>query len=170
MINTQNPFFKTVLPHSIIRSEYNPNLIETTINTNKKFKNRFCVIVDSIPSYITTKIVDDIPITIENKIHNDRNIQNIIFNGRHYNIFFILTIQYPNIPLALTSNIDYVCVFNEPNLDNRKRIYKDYGGVIPTFEIFSDMLNTLADHECLVIKLNGSSDIKEQVFWYKATI
>ena len=142
------PLFKDVLPNSIISSDYNTNLIETTIK-NQEMKDCFCIVLDGIL---------DIP---WEKIYFDSNA------------FFILTMQYPlGVPPALRSNIDYVCIFNEPSISNRQKIYKDYGSVIPTFEIFNNILDECTqNYNCLVIKLSGdSSDIRDQVFWYKANI
>jgi nucleoside-diphosphate-sugar epimerase len=74
------------------------------------------------------------------------------------------------IPPELRSNIDYVFIFNEPSVANRKRIYEAYAGMIPSFEYFCNILDACTqNHECLIIKTSGnSSDIREQVFWYKA--
>jgi hypothetical protein len=74
------------------------------------------------------------------------------------------------IPPELRSNIDYVFIFNEPSVANRKRIYDAYAGMIPSFEHFCNILDACTqNHECLVIKTSGNSaDLREQVFWYKA--
>jgi hypothetical protein len=90
----------------------------------------------------------------------------------HFNFLFILTMQYAQgIPPELRSNIDYVFIFNEPSVANRKRIYDSYGGAVPSFEHFCNILDACTqDHECLVIKTSGnSSDLKDQIFWYKAS-
>lgn len=79
--------------------------------------------------------------------------------------------QYPlGITPELRSNIDYVFVFNEPSIKNRKKIYDDYAGMIPSFDHFCNILDSCTqNHECLVIKTSSNStDLKEQIFWYKA--
>jgi hypothetical protein len=102
---------------------------------------------------------------------NDKTVKNIFFNGRHYNFLFILTMQYPlGITPALRSNIDYVFIFNEPSVKNRRKIYEDYAAMLPSFDHFCNILDACTqNHECLVIKTSGnSSDLRNIVFWYKA--
>ena len=102
---------------------------------------------------------------------NEKTIKNIFFNGRHYNFLFILTMQYPlGITPALRSNIDYVFIFNEPSVKNRRKIYDDYAAMLPSFDHFCNILDACTqNHECLVIKTSGnSSDLRNIVFWYKA--
>ena len=169
-----NPFFGDFFPDSFIHSDYNPDLIETALAMNAKRvrsarelypklngllpNNRFCIVLDDM-------------LADASSWKKEKTIQEIFFNGRHFNIFFILTMQYPlGIPPALRSNIDYVFIFNEPSIENRRKIYRDYGGILPTFDIFQNILDECTqDFECLVIKLSGnSSNIRDQVFWYKA--
>jgi hypothetical protein len=169
-----NPFYGDFIPDTFIHSEYNPELIETVlVNQGKKIReSRKQGLGDSgcLPENRFFIVLDDM-LADANAWKKERTIQEIFFNGRHFNIFFILTMQYPlGIPPALRSNIDYVFVFNEPSIKNRKKIYDDYGGVIPTFDHFQNILDSCTQNfECLVIKTSGnSSDIKDQVFWYKA--
>jgi len=169
-----NPFFGDFFPDTFIHSEYNPQIIETAMAMNAKRvrearqyypelngllpKNRFCIVLDDM-------------LADASAWKKEKTIQEIFFNGRHFNIFFILTMQYPlGIPPALRSNIDYVFIFNEPSIKNRKKIYEDYAGIIPTFDIFQNILDECTkNYECVVIKLSGDSEnIRDQVFWYKA--
>ena len=169
-----NPFFGDFFPDTFIHSEYNPSLVETAMASNgKKVRaarqiypdlngllpsNRFCIVLDDM-------------LADANAWKKEKTIQEIFFNGRHFNIFFILTMQYPlGIPPALRSNIDYVFVFNEPSIKNRKKIWEDYCSMIPSFQMFENILDSCTqNYECLVVKLSGNtSDLRDQVFWYKA--
>ena len=171
-----NPFFGEFVPDSFIHSEYDPNLIENMLTRQsqkvKKARKEGHSSTDGlVPSNRAFVVLDDM-------LHDaaawkkEKTIQSIFFNGRHYNIFFILTMQYPlGIPPALRSNIDYVFVFNEPSIKNRKKIYDDYAGMIASFDHFCNILDSCTqNHECLVIKTSGNStDLREQIFWYKAS-
>lgn len=170
-----NPFFGDFFPDTFIHSEYNSSLVETAIASNgKKVRearkiypdlngllpsNRFCIVLDDM-------------LADASSWKKEKTIQEIFFNGRHFNIFFILTMQYPlGIPPALRSNIDYVFVFNEPSIKNRRMIWEGYFGMINSFDTFQNILDSCTQNfECLVAKLsnNTSSDIRDQVFWYKA--
>jgi hypothetical protein len=171
-----NPFFGDFIPDSFIHSEYDPALIETMLikqsqKVKKARQNGHAETDGLTPSNRAFIVLDDM-------LHDaaawkkEKTIQSIFFNGRHYNLFFILTMQYPlGIPPALRSNIDYVFVFNEPSIKNRKKIYDDYAGMCPSFDHFCNILDSCTqNHECLVIKTSGnSSDLRDQIFWYKAS-
>jgi hypothetical protein len=170
-----NPFFGDFIPDTFIHSEYDSELIETVlVNQGKKVrKTRQSGLSKDglLPSNRFFIVLDDM-LADASAWKKEKTIQEIFFNGRHFNIFFILTMQYPlGIPPALRSNIDYVFIFNEPSIKNRKKIYDDYAGMIPTFDHFQNILDSCTQNfECLVIKTSGNStDIKDQVFWYKAS-
>lgn len=169
-----SPFFSDFIPDSFIHSEYDPELIEGMMNRQKrkireaKYNGR---------SDTGKAASNNVFIVLDDMLHDaqnwkkDKTIKNIFFNGRHYNFLFILTMQYPlGITPELRSNIDYVFVFNEPSVKNRKKIYDDYAGMIPSFDHFCNILDACTqNHECLVIKTSGNStDLREQIFWYKA--
>jgi len=169
-----NPFFGDFVPDSFIHSEYDPDLIQMmlTKQSQKVKKARSEGVPDGLtPSNRAFIVLDDM-LHDATTWKKEKTIKSIFFNGRHYNIFFILTLQYPlGIPPALRSNIDYVFIFNEPSIKNRKTIYDDYAGMVPTFEHFCNILDSCTqDHECLVIKTSGhSNDLRDQIFWYKAS-
>ena len=92
-------------------------------------------------------------------------------NGRHYNMMFIITMQYAlGIPPNLRTNVDYVFILRENYVSNRKRLYEHYCGMFPTFEMFCQVMDQCTEnYECLVINNNAKSNkLEDQVFWYKA--
>lgn len=167
-----SPFFSDFVPDSFIHTKYNPELIDQIMikqrqkirkakeqnkgNNGKTSENNFFIILDDMLHEAQTW-------------KRDETIKNIFFNGRHYNFMFFLTMQYPlGITPDLRSNIDYVFIFNEPSLKNRKKIYDDYASMIPDFTYFCNILDECTkNHQCLVIKTSGNG-LQEQVFWYKA--
>lgn len=169
-----SPFFSDFIPDCFIHSEYDPELIECIMNKQKK-KIRDAKLsgrssTGKLPSNNTFIVLDDMLHDAQNW-KKEKTIKNIFFNGRHYNFMFILTMQYPlGITPELRSNIDYIFIFNEPSVKNRKKIYDDYAGMIPTFDHFCNILDACTqNHECLVIKTSGNStDLRDQIFWYKA--
>lgn len=97
----------------------------------------------------------------------------LIFNGRSYHTNLILTAQYPlGIPPALRSNFDYIFMFRDDLIENRRRLYEHYAGMFPSFEAFSQVIDQFTgDFKCLVIDNTArSSKIEDMVFWYKAEI
>ena len=101
----------------------------------------------------------------------DSNVRSIFMNGRHYKMMFIITMQYAlGIPPNLRTNIDYVFILRENYVSNRKRIYENYAGMFPSFEIFCQVMDQCTEnYECLVIHNNAKSNkLEDQVYWYKA--
>jgi len=95
-------------------------------------------------------------------------------NGRHFDIFFLLAMQYAlDIPPELRTCIDYIFILKEPQLKTRHKLHDNYAGMIPTFNMFSDILDNLTeDYHCMVIKNRKalSTNITDCVFWYKAKV
>lgn len=169
-----SPFFGNFIPDSFIHSEYDPELMESIMNHQKKkireAKADGLSETGKHPSNNLFIVLDDMLHDAQNW-KKEKTIKSIFFNGRHYNFLFILTMQYPlGITPELRSNIDYIFIFNEPSLKNRRKIYDDYCGMIPSFDYFCNILDACTqDHECLVVKTStNSNDLREQVFWYKA--
>jgi hypothetical protein len=78
--------------------------------------------------------------------------------------------QYPlGIPPNLRTNIDYVFILRENIVSNRKRIYDNYAGMFPTFEVFSQVMDQCTENfECLVIdNTSNSNKLEDCVYWYK---
>lgn len=109
--------------------------------------------------------------TDEPGIFNKALFQNLYKNGRHYSMFYILSLQYcMDVKPVIRTNIDGTFILRETNLKNRKSIYENYAGVIPSFKMFCDIMDTLtADYTALYVHNAGTSNSwKECVFWYKA--
>lgn len=169
-----SPFFSDFIPDCFIHSEYNSELLTKMLSKQQKrireSKSAGKSLDGKTPSNNMFIVLDDM-LHDAKSWKSDKLIKNIFFNGRHYNIFFILTMQYAQaIPPELRSNIDYIFVFNEPSIQNRKRIYDAYCGIIPTFEHFCNILDACTEnHECLVIKTSSiSKKLSDQIFFYKA--
>ena len=165
-----NQTYSKIIPPLFIHDEYTPELIEKVlrrqklinfkIGTNAEYRN-----VDPRAFLL----LDDC--MFDTKWTKDTNIRYCFMNGRHYKLLFILNMQYAlGIPPNLRTNIDYVFILRENIFANRKRIYEQYAGMFPTFDIFNQVMdNCTENYECLVIH-NGSKSnkLEDQVFWYKA--
>jgi energy-coupling factor transporter ATP-binding protein EcfA2 len=126
------------------------NAMVTTINTNP------CSIVLEDAMRDTT-------------LTEDVHFRNIIFNSRHFNIQVIISMQYAlGLSPALRGNIDYVFIFNILSLNEKKRIYEQYGQSCDSFLQFSAILDSCIStpYTCLVI--NNCTRVPKDVtfFWY----
>ena len=101
----------------------------------------------------------------------DKNVRTIFYNGRHYKLLFIATMQFPlGITPNLRTNVDFTFIFREPSVRNRRKLYDNYAGMFPTFEMFCQVMDQCTEnYECLVINnMSSSNKLEDQVFWYKA--
>jgi hypothetical protein len=166
-----SPFFSKFIPDEFIYDEYKSEKItnlfaiqekKVKISRDKglgkdgdgkvKGNNAFIVLDDMLQDASTW--------------NKDNTIKSIFYNGRHYNIFFILAIQYINgITPGLRGNLDYVFIFNEPSVKTKKKLWEEYVSMVPDFKEFCNILDQCTkDFGCLVVKLSG----EQKIYWYKA--
>lgn len=158
-------YYDQFIPPAFIHDKYDPELIDrlftrqqTAIREN--WQNPYCFIV-----------FDDTLSDAKNW-KNDERIQEIFYNGRHYKLLFLLTMQTPlGIPPGMRSNIDFTFVLRSPNRKMRKDLYENYCGMFPSREIFDKVLDVCTeDYGCLVIdNTTKSNKLEDQVFYYKAS-
>lgn len=162
-----NPFFKYFVPDMYISKEYDPSLLEKIFTRQMEIINRDGGKTESNNIFL---IMDDM-LADSTNWKKDRQIRELFLNGRHSNLYFILTMQYPlGISPDLRTNLDYVFIFKENILANRKRIWENFAGVIPKFDTFNTILDQCTeDFTCLVINNNSTSNkLEDIIFWYKA--
>lgn len=101
----------------------------------------------------------------------DPHLMEVLFNGRHRHLTYVLTMQYPlGITPELRSNFDYVFLFAEDNVSNLKRIYDHYAGFFPDFNTFRQVFRQLTeDYGCMVIINRGTrASFFDKIAFYKA--
>ena len=83
----------------------------------------------------------------------DESLQEILLNGRHYLINSIVTHQCPiNIRPEIRCNFSYIFLFNQETKSDLKKIYRNYGGMFSSFEIFEKYFKEFtSEHGCMVI-------------------
>lgn len=160
-----NDFYKKIVPDLFIYNDYKPEVLEKLIIRQRK------AIQTQHKNPSTFILLDD---CMYNKaLSKDKSIRAIFMNGRHWKILFMLTLQYcMDITPDLRANIDYVFVLRENIIQNREKIFKNFFGVFPNYESFSEVLNQCTEnYECLVLdNTSKGNKIEDCVFWYKAKI
>lgn len=169
-----NAFYSTIVPSLFIHEEFNTSIINNVLKRQdaitkqirKEKETRGTSALDR-RSFI---VMDDC--MYDNKWISDKYIRSLFMNGRHYGLLYILALQYVmGIPPVLRGQVDYVFILRENQVSARKRIYEQFAGIFPTFELFCQIMDQCTEnYECLVIH-NGSKTnrIEDCVFWYKAT-
>jgi hypothetical protein len=169
-----NPFFQDMVPSKLIHDKYKPEIVMNAIKRqlavkqqrNHEKKQRGGASQIDPRAFL---ILDDC--LYDKSWINEESTRYIFMNGRHIDMVTLITMQYPlGVPPNLRTNIDFVFILRENNISNRKRIYENYAGMFPTFDMFCQFMDQCTEKfECLVIA-NGvqSNKLEDQVFWYKA--
>ena len=158
-------FWSKYIPDIFIHKDYNSGLLSKIM---EKQKTRARQHGKEKVSPVFTIIEDCM---YDKTLAKDKNARELFMNGRHLKIFTMITLQYvKSIPPELRSNIDYVFVLKENNQRNRSKLYEEFFGIIPTAQIFNEiLLQTTSDYSALVLdNTSTSSKIEDNVFWYKA--
>lgn len=170
-----NEFFQHMVPSKLIHDKYKPEIvtnvikrqlgIKTARNNDKKAHGG-----QSSIDPRAFLILDDC--LYDASWIKEESTRYIFMNGRHVDLMTIITMQYPlGITPNLRTNVDFVFILRENIMSNRRRIYENFAGMFPTFEMFCQFMDQCTENfECLVI-INGtnSNRLEDQVFWYKAS-
>jgi hypothetical protein len=170
-----NPFFQDMVPSKLIHDKYTPEIVMGSIKRQLHVKQKrehekrqhgghsgldpraFLILDDCL--YDASWI-------------RQESTRYVFMNGRHIDMVTLITMQYPlGITPNLRTNIDFVFILRENGIGNRRRIYENFAGMFPTFEMFCQFMDMCTEnYECLVI-CNGvqSNKLEDQVFWYKAS-
>jgi hypothetical protein len=161
-----NSFWGKHICDTLIHSDFNEkvfsNFITEQRRINKSSKTRinsFALLEDCM---YNSKI-----------LKSNKDVRGTFFNGRHWNIFLIITMQYVlDLPPELRSNVDYVFILRNNMMGDREKIYKNFAGFIPSFTIFNKIMNKCTQgYEALVVdNTSRSNDISDCLFWYEAKI
>lgn len=173
-----NGFYGKIIPPRFIHGEYNAAILANFVKRQQLMTRKIMEETTNRPMGGASKldpraflILDDC--MYDDSWTHDKNIRYIFLNGRHQKIFFLITMQYPlGLPPVLRTNVDYTFILREPFLNNRRRIYDNYGAAFPSFEFFCQIMDQCTENfECLVINnASRSNRLEDQIFWYKAEI
>jgi hypothetical protein len=168
-----NPFYNVFFPDTYIHYAYKTETIQKLlqrqtdiIEKSKNREKRGGKFLDA-----RTYIVMDDCLSSKGTWMRDQPIQELLYNGRHYKIMYILTMQYPlGITPELRTNFDYIFLLKEEYISNQKKLFDHYAGMFPNLDSFRQVFGSLTqDNGCMVIdnrrKANNSL---ERLFWFRA--
>lgn len=161
-----NGYYGKLVPDSFVYSEYDKAIVERIIDRQRKLM----VKKDQVDTRVFL-LLDDC--AFDKKMFRDKSLRYVMMNGRHFSIFCALTLQYcMDMPTDIRSQVDYLFLLREPVLANREKLYKNFCGIFPSFDIFDQVMNAVTqNYGCLVIdNTSHSNNIEDCVFWYKADI
>jgi hypothetical protein len=169
-----NAFYSAMVPSLFIHDEVNTNTIANVLKRQEAVTKQIRKETDTRGSSAIDRrafiIMDDC--LYDNRWTTDKFIRSLFMNGRHYGLLYILAIQYVmGIPPVLRGQVDYVFILRENQVAARRRIYEQFAGIFPTFELFCQIMDQCTEnYECLVIH-NGArtNKLEDCVYWYRAS-
>ena len=162
-----NGFYKNYFPDLFIHSEYRSEIVESLVKRQKKILKEKDKNPKTNPHAFL--LLDDL--MFDKSITNEKIIRMIFMNGRHWKLLFILSLQYcMSIRPELRSNVDYLFILRENNIDNQKKLWRSYFGMFEKFQDFQQTFMACTEnYECIVLdNTSKSNKIEDCVYWYKA--
>lgn len=157
-----NGHYGKIFPGSFVYNSLNKDQLNEFIKRQKAAK-------EHLPNPWAILLLDDC--TDDPKLFNDPLFQGIFKNGRHWKMWFILSLQYSlDIKPVIRTNVDGTFILRETNMKNRKSLWENYAGVFSDFGQFCQVLDQLTDdYTALYIHNQTTSNkLEDCVFWYKA--
>jgi hypothetical protein len=168
-------FYDAFVPSIYIHYQYESHKLTQLLRRQEKMteKNRERVKMGKKPLDIRVFLIMDDCMADKKAWVKDKNIAELLMNGRHFSISLSIAFQYSlGISPELRSNFDYIFLLGEDFAVNRKRLYDHYAGMFPSYDIFSQVFKHVThDYGAMVLNCRvKSSNIREKVFWYKADV
>lgn len=158
-----NGFFSKIFSDTFIHEKLDASLIQN-------FSKRQKIAKQYLPEWawgmlIVDDCMDD-PSLFRNPV-----FLNLMKNGRHWKLLFILGMQYAmDILPALRICIDGTFIFREANIKFRKILFENYAGIFGDFKLFCKVMDEITDdYTALYIDNRSTSNkVEDCVFWYRA--
>lgn len=165
-------FYGDFFPESFIFYEYRSEVIEKLLYRQQaiiekaKEKAKEGKIIDTRAFLIMDDCLSD-----KGSWANDKPIKQVMFDGRHYKLIFILTMQFPlGIKPELRSNFDYIILLADDFISNIKKMYDHYAGMFECFAIFRQVYAQLTQENGAMVIVNrgAKGQLCDKVYWYRA--
>ncbi|ABF82118.1 hypothetical protein MIV088R [Invertebrate iridescent virus 3] len=159
---SETGFYRQFIPSAYIFDEYDSQALGNMIMRQKAARQY-------LANPWTMLIIDDC--MDETSVFNKTPQPALFKNGRHWKMLYLVALQYAlDVKPGIRSNIDGVFIFRESNVAIRKRLYDNYAGIIPTFQLFEKIMDEITkDYTALYIhNVTTSNDWRDCVFYYKA--
>jgi len=163
-----------VIPWSCIHNDFDPARLGSAVNAMKQLvgtERRLAHKQGREPDRrILLVLLDDCMADTKNMKH--KIIQDIFYNGRHYDLLFINVQQYVmDMPSKLRTNIDIIVSTYDSAPDSQERLWKYFfKSAFPSYERFRKVYHKATSNFKAIILDRTIQGVPEhkKVFWYKA--
>jgi len=157
-----NGFYGKFMPSSFVFNKLDNDKVQQLIVRQKIAKKHL-----KVPWSVL--IIDDC--FDDPKLLNTSLYMGLVKHSRHWGLFTIFANQaLLDLKPSIRNNIDGIFILREPSLRNRKVLYEQFCSIIPSFDLFCKIFESVTeDYTALYIHNRAmSNDWKDCVFWYKA--
>ncbi len=159
-----NHAFAEIMPSTFVYNDYDEEKIKDFVKRQKLARHH-------LPNPWAFMILDDC--TDDPKVFN-KPLQNALYKkGRHWKMLYLLSLQYAmDIKPQIRTNIDGIFLLREPIESNREKLYRNYASIIPTYELFCDLMDQLTEdfHAIYIHNATKSNRWQDCVFYWKAPL
>lgn len=159
-----NRAFAEIMPNTFIYNKYNAENIVDFVKRQKLAK-------EHLPNPWAVIIIDDC--TDDPRIFNTPLQLGMYKRGRHWKMMYLLSLQYAmDVKPAIRTSIDGTFILREPLETNRRKIYENFASIIPTYDLFCELMNQLTEdfHAIYIHNATDSNNWKDCVFYWKAPL
>lgn len=171
-----DPFYQKFFPDSFIYDSCTDELFIKILNRQRKLisdNKKKQANGESIKDSRLIVVLDDV-ISDAKAWKNSAALGEIMFNGRHYDITFILAVQdVVAVGPAIRLNFDYVFLFKNDIKNEIDKIYRYYAGVFPSAKVFNEVLQkTTENYGILVLIKRGekSNSLNDKIARFRAKL
>lgn len=164
-------FYGGILPKQCKKEQLDNDWLEkfcarqrTLLDFNKQNRRN----LDTSAGLILDHCVPDL---IDLKWEKNPNFKFLFTTGKEASTSLVLTAPYPlKMPAHYLSSVDYVFMLRETNKTNKKKLFDMFGGCFGRYEYFEEVFDQCTEnYRALVIdRTKRTTDLSEQVFWYRA--
>lgn len=124
------------------------------------------------PGNYAINILDDV--SDDPRIYKGKTMKGLFKLGsQHWNQLFMVGSQYAiDMPPDIRKSVSYAAIFFEPEEDERKKLYRNFGGLAGSYENFCDLMDQLTgDYTCLIFKKRTQSqNIEDNISWFRTSV
>jgi hypothetical protein len=161
-----NGFFGEIFPKSFVYSGLDTSNLGPLENFKKRQKIAKQYLEPSGGVPWAVQVIDDC--TYDTKFLKTPVVQEYYKNGRHFRMLHILSLQYClDIKPEIRVNVDGVFILRETSLNMRKKLWENYGGCVPTLDIWNQLMDELTtDFTAIYINNKSTKNTMEDCIYY----
>lgn len=167
-----NNEFKSMIPDSFIHRKIDFDMIENFLKHCEKKKSMWLEAgadPETEPFYFM--LFDDQ--MEDKKVFKDPIMRNLFLNGRHANLFIIVTCQqFMDLDITMRDSVDYCFFMRTTKQKEIQKIHEHFCGHFASPKQFHKVfMEATADYRCLVLNnITQSSNIEDVYSYYRADI